>query len=243
VLLARASRPRRIWPPGLPVHPTITTWSARSPRGAAACCGEGRLWFFAFCATWAGLAVALSDPPYSYSARHIGLYASAGLSGVLATQIAGRCTDRFGPRTVILVGLLLAVLATVVLATGLHSSPVTLAGLAAFDAGLFTAQVAKPWLTPETGCTVRTAKRNEGAQLPPVDRAGWRLAQMPVEEPGSSVDLERQDGGVSAEIGVRGFVLGVERVEQLKRRRPAPPFVDLRFTARRSRNAPAPSVS
>lgn len=103
---------------------------------------RGALWFFAFCATWAGLAVALSGPPYSFSARHIGLYALAGLSGLLATQVAGRCTDRIGARRVILAGLAVAAVATVVMAIDLHSTPVTVAGLALFDAGLFAAQVA-----------------------------------------------------------------------------------------------------
>jgi transposase len=50
--------------------------------------GRGALWFFAFCAVWAGLAVALSQPPFSYSSERIGMYAVAGLLGVVATRIA-----------------------------------------------------------------------------------------------------------------------------------------------------------
>ncbi|WP_409463119.1 MFS transporter [Amycolatopsis sp. GA6-003] len=41
---------------------------------------RGTLWFFAFCAVWSGIAVALSKPPFSYSAERIGLYAFAGIS-------------------------------------------------------------------------------------------------------------------------------------------------------------------
>ncbi|MGW4092577.1 MFS transporter [Nocardia sp. NPDC004750] len=108
-------------------------------RRAAA---RGALWFFAFCAIWAGLAVALSQPPYSYSPERIGLYACAGLAGVLATRIAGGWTDRVGPRKVILVGLALALVATVVLGVALSNTVVTLACLGLFDAGLFAAQVA-----------------------------------------------------------------------------------------------------
>ncbi|MFI9636557.1 MFS transporter [Nocardia sp. NPDC051929] len=108
-------------------------------RRAAA---RGALWFFAFCAIWAGLAVALSQPPYSYSPERIGLYACAGLAGVLATRIAGGWTDRVGPRNVILVGLALALVATVVLGVALSNTVVTLACLGLFDAGLFAAQVA-----------------------------------------------------------------------------------------------------
>lgn len=78
--------------------------------------GRGALWFFAFCAIWAGLAVALSQPPFSYSPERIGWYAVAGLLGVAATRIAGVWTDRIGARRVILVGLVLAVVSAVGLA-------------------------------------------------------------------------------------------------------------------------------
>jgi predicted MFS family arabinose efflux permease len=103
---------------------------------------RGTLWFFAFCAVWSGLAVALSEPPYSYSAERIGLYAFAGVLGILATRVAGAWTDRVGPRRVILCGLCLAGLASAVLAAALPSTVATLACLALFDAGLFAAQVA-----------------------------------------------------------------------------------------------------
>lgn len=103
---------------------------------------RGALWFFAFCAVWAGLAVALSEPPFSYSPERIGLYALAGLSGMLVTPLAGLLTDRVGARRVILAGLVLAGSAALVAAFGLASTAVTLACLALFDAGLFAAQVA-----------------------------------------------------------------------------------------------------
>lgn len=103
---------------------------------------RGFLWFFAFCAVWAGLAVALSEPPYSYSAERVGLYALAGLSGILATQIAGARTDRDGARRVILVGLALAGTAAAIAGFSLANTIATLVCLAVFDAGLFAAQVA-----------------------------------------------------------------------------------------------------
>ncbi|WP_043660933.1 MFS transporter [Nocardia thailandica] len=103
---------------------------------------RGALWFFAFCAVWAGIAVALSAPPFSYPADRIGLYALAGLAGIPATRVAGSCTDRVGARRVILLGLALAGAATVVLGFGLADTVVTLVCLALFDAGLFAAQVA-----------------------------------------------------------------------------------------------------
>jgi predicted MFS family arabinose efflux permease len=106
----------------------------------AALCGS--LWFFAFCVIWAGMAVALSEPPFSYPAERIGLYALAGLSGILATQVAGRGSDRFGARRVILVGLVLAGVAAATVGFSLANTVVTLICLAVFDAGLFAAQVA-----------------------------------------------------------------------------------------------------
>lgn len=103
---------------------------------------RGTVWFFGFCTVWAGLAAALSQPPFAYSPQRIGEYGLAGLSGIAATQIAGRFTDRVGARKVILVGLLLASTATLTSAFTLHSTTATLICLALFDAGLFAAQVA-----------------------------------------------------------------------------------------------------
>jgi predicted MFS family arabinose efflux permease len=103
---------------------------------------RGAVWFFGFCVVWAGLAVALSQPPYSYSPERIGLYALAGLSGILATQVAGTWTDRVGARRVILVGLAVAGTAALVLGLTLGNTAATLVCLALFDAGLFAAQVA-----------------------------------------------------------------------------------------------------
>jgi predicted MFS family arabinose efflux permease len=104
--------------------------------------GRGALWFFAFCAVWAGLAVTLSKPPFSYSSERIGMYAVAGLLGIVATRIAGACTDRVGARAVILVGLVIAVVAAGALGVFLSTTAVALVCLGLFDAGLFAAQVA-----------------------------------------------------------------------------------------------------
>lgn len=112
-------------------HPVLRTAAVR-----------GALWFFAFCAVWAGLAVALAQPPFGYSADVIGLFALAGLLGIGATWVAGACTDRVGARIVILTGLILAGGAAAALTVALHNTVATLICLALFDAGLFAAQVA-----------------------------------------------------------------------------------------------------
>ncbi|MGV0815249.1 MFS transporter [Mycolicibacterium boenickei] len=103
---------------------------------------RGALWFFSFCAVWSGLAVALAQPPFSYSAEQIGLFAIAGLLGIVATRVAGAWTDRVGARKVILVGLAIAGGSAAALAVSLPVPAVTLVCLALFDAGLFAAQVA-----------------------------------------------------------------------------------------------------
>lgn len=104
--------------------------------------GRGALWFFAFCTIWAGLPVALSQPPFSYSPERIGMYAFAGLLGVAATRISGAWTDRIGARRVIAIGLVLAIAASAALGGFLSNTVVTLVCLGLFDAGLFAAQVA-----------------------------------------------------------------------------------------------------
>ncbi len=104
--------------------------------------GRGALWFFAFCTVWAGLAVALSQPPFSYSPERIGSFACAGLLGVAATRVSGVWTDRIGARRVILIGLAVAVLGAATLTVCLSNTAITLVCLGLFDAGLFAAQVA-----------------------------------------------------------------------------------------------------
>lgn len=104
--------------------------------------GRGALWFFAFCTIWAGLPVALSQPPFSYSPERIGMYAFAGLVGVVATRISGVWTDRVGARRVIAIGLVLAIAAATALSVFLSNTVVTLICLGLFDTGLFAAQVA-----------------------------------------------------------------------------------------------------
>ena len=111
----------------------------RTLRSAAV---RGALWFFAFCVVWSGLAVALAQPPLSYSAEQIGLFAVAGLAGIAATRVAGVWTDRVGAHRVILIGLVIALVAASVLAFSLRHTVVVVICLALFDAGLFAAQVA-----------------------------------------------------------------------------------------------------
>ncbi|BCJ38365.1 MFS transporter [Actinocatenispora thailandica] len=114
-------------------------WADRSLRFAAL---SGALWFFAFSLVWVGLSLALARPPVSLPPGTIGLYALAGLLGMVVTRFAGRLADRFGWSRVVCCGLLVAAGCTALLGASLaHPVPLLLA-LALFDAGLFAAQVA-----------------------------------------------------------------------------------------------------
>ncbi|MFG2881128.1 MFS transporter [Streptomyces sp. NPDC048297] len=102
----------------------------------------GGLWYFAFNITWVALALALAEPPFSLGPTAIGLYSLAGLLGMGVLPLTGRLADRHSPSTVITISVLTAAAGTALLATGLHSQPVTVLGLALFDAGCFAAQAA-----------------------------------------------------------------------------------------------------
>jgi len=114
----------------------------RSDRSLRIAATSGALWFFAFSLIWVSLSLALSLPPLQLSPAVIGLYSLAGLAGILATRIAGTLADRYGSPRVVIAGLALAFVCAITMTFSLQLTPVLLASLALFDAGLFAAQVA-----------------------------------------------------------------------------------------------------
>lgn len=102
----------------------------------------GMLWFFAFNLIWVGISVRLAQPPYSLGPTTIGLYSLAGTLGLAVTRLAGRAVDRWGTRRTMTTGLVAAATGAASLGVGLGYPGWTIAGLAVFDAGCFTAQVA-----------------------------------------------------------------------------------------------------
>jgi predicted MFS family arabinose efflux permease len=111
-------------------------------RALRRACSVGMLWFFAFNLIWVGISLRLAEPPYSLGPTQIGRYSLAGALGLVATRIAGRLADRFGPRRVILVALAAAEAGALVLLAALGHPVWTASALAIFDAGCFAAQVA-----------------------------------------------------------------------------------------------------
>ncbi|WP_307804796.1 MFS transporter [Streptomyces sp. VRA16 Mangrove soil] len=103
---------------------------------------QGSLWYFAFSLVWVALTVRLAQPPYGLDAAAIGLYSLAGALGFAALPVAGRLGDRYSPRAVIRVSMVVAAVGAALLCTGLSRPVITAVGLALVDAGCFTAQAA-----------------------------------------------------------------------------------------------------
>ena len=102
----------------------------------------GACWFFVFSMTWVTLMLHMRAAPIYMTEYQAGLLGIAGASGLFATKPAGRLTDRFGARKVILAGLLIALIGVCVIGNQAGSVPLLVFGIVLFDAGCFSSQVA-----------------------------------------------------------------------------------------------------
>jgi predicted MFS family arabinose efflux permease len=102
---------------------------------------NGALLFACFSAFWATLSFRLETPPLHYGTRVAGLFGVVAAVGALAAPLAGRITDRTGPR-VLLTAATASILASFVLfwLTG-HTLLGLAAGVILLDVGMQTAQV------------------------------------------------------------------------------------------------------
>jgi predicted MFS family arabinose efflux permease len=99
-------------------------------------CWFGATAFGAFSAFWTTLAFFLAGPPYQYGADVVGLFGLLGAAGALAAAMAGRLGDRAGPRSVIGLGLGMALLAFFCLWSGTTHLAGLLAGVVLLDIGV-----------------------------------------------------------------------------------------------------------
>lgn len=102
----------------------------------------GSAWFAMFCGIWATLALYVASPVFSYGPAAAGAFGLIGASGAIASQIAGRSSDRFGANWVMLVALGLALTGVTILLFFSHALAGMITGILIMDIGCFAAQAA-----------------------------------------------------------------------------------------------------
>lgn len=98
--------------------------------------------FMGFIGFWSSLALALEAAPYRLGASAVALLALVGAAGALAAPLAGRFSDRVGPRLVVTIGTSLALGSFILLVLGQGSMAVMVAGTLGLDLAVQTSQVA-----------------------------------------------------------------------------------------------------
>ncbi|MCU1259072.1 MAG: major facilitator superfamily transporter [Bryobacterales bacterium] len=145
----------------------------------------GAMLFGAFSVFWATLIFVLVTPPYHYGGRMAGLFGLIGVAGALAASVAGRITDRRGPRFTIGCGIAVTLLAYVVFFfTGQHLWGL-IAGVTLLDLGVQAGHVANQTriysLIPEARSRLNTVYMVSyfagGALGSALGAAGWSIAR------------------------------------------------------------------
>lgn len=102
----------------------------------------GAMLFAAFSAFWTTLVFLLETPPYHYGSQAAGVFGLVGAVGALIAPVAGRLSDRRGPRYVVAIAISIVLIAyTIFWGLGLHLLGLVL-GVVLLDAGVQAAQVA-----------------------------------------------------------------------------------------------------
>lgn len=101
----------------------------------------GALWFAAFNAMWATIAIHLMEPPFSYSVQQVGLLGFVGAAGIFGAKLAGKWVDKIGTRKVMMVSISLVLISFVIMALGQNSIAALCIGIVVLDLGVFGSQI------------------------------------------------------------------------------------------------------
>ncbi|WP_050528451.1 MFS transporter [Pseudorhodobacter aquimaris] len=101
----------------------------------------GALWFAAFNALWATLAIHVTGAPFSYTVQQAGLFGLVGMSGIFGAKLAGRYVDRFGPARIMTVALSAVLASFIALTLWGNSLAGLVIGIVLLDLGVFGAQI------------------------------------------------------------------------------------------------------
>ncbi|MDP5255262.1 MULTISPECIES: MFS transporter [unclassified Vibrio] len=101
----------------------------------------GALWFAAFNALWATLALHVSKPPFGYDAHQAGLFGLVAMAGVIGAKVSGRLVPKLGAPMMINIALLL--IASGFAVTYFYADQLVglVIGIILIDLGVFSAQV------------------------------------------------------------------------------------------------------
>ncbi len=101
----------------------------------------GALWFAAFNALWATLALHVSNPPFGYDAQQAGLFGLVAMAGVIGAKVSGRLVPTLGAQRMINIALLLIAIGFAVTYAFADHLVGLVVGIILIDLGVFSAQV------------------------------------------------------------------------------------------------------
>eukprot|EP01093_Parvamoeba_rugata_P012767 TRINITY_DN37_c0_g1_i2.p1 TRINITY_DN37_c0_g1~~TRINITY_DN37_c0_g1_i2.p1 ORF type:complete len:391 (+),score=48.07 TRINITY_DN37_c0_g1_i2:1063-2235(+) len=101
----------------------------------------GGLWFAAFNALWATLALHVSNEPFSFNVQQVGLFGFVGMAGIVGAKVSGKLINKLGANLLISMSLLFVLLGFVVMAIWGNSLSGLVIGILLLDIGVFGAQI------------------------------------------------------------------------------------------------------
>ncbi|MGP8438373.1 MFS transporter [Paraburkholderia fungorum] len=120
----------------------------------------GAAMFAAFSIFWSVLALLLAGAPFHLGPQAAGLFGIVGAAGAMAAPLAGKFSDRRGPRTIITVSIVLVAISFVVFALSAKSIVGLVIGVIVLDIGVQAAQISNQSriyaLKPEARSRVNT---------------------------------------------------------------------------------------